>query len=105
LNISGAGGALVRLSASRNGSLVDPHPATPKTIFASKVAKHSESLRPQHTVLELATLLGLTLSLGHDKDDLKGLVADAVASGCGPWSFAQVRHLILSGDGPQPIAK
>ena len=73
-------GALVRLFAPRDGVFVDPHLATPKTIFASKVGKHSNSLRPQHTVLELATLLGLQLSLGHDKSDLKALVADAVAA-------------------------
>jgi hypothetical protein len=73
-------GALVRLFAPRDGRFVDPHLATPKTIFASKVGKHSNSLRPQHTVLELATLLGLKLSLGYDKSDLKGLAADAVAA-------------------------
>jgi hypothetical protein len=73
-------GALVRLFAPRDGRFVDPHLATPKTIFASKVGKHSKSLRPQHTVLELATLLGLTLSLGHDKGDLEALAADAIAA-------------------------
>jgi len=73
-------GALVRLFAPRGGNFVDPHLATPKTIFASKAAKHSESLRPQHTVLELATVLGLALSLGHVKDDIEGLVADAIAA-------------------------
>jgi len=73
-------GALVRLFAPRDGRFVDPHLATPKTIFASKVGKHSNSLRPQHTVLELATVLGLKLSLGHDKGDLTALAADAVAA-------------------------
>ena len=143
-------GALVRLFAPRNGNFVDPHLATPKTIFASKAAPHSESLRPQHTVLELATVLGLTLSLGHLKDDLQGLAAAAIAApgpvliawehqnvpaivnlivgndttcpqkwpddrfdlvwvlaragASGPWSFAQVPQLLLSGDSAQPIA-
>jgi hypothetical protein len=73
-------GALARLFAPRDGRFVDPRLATPKTIFASKVGKHSASLRPQHTVLELATLLGLQLSLGHDKSDLKSLATDAVAA-------------------------
>jgi hypothetical protein len=73
-------GALVRLFAPRDGRFVDPHLATPTTIFASKVGKHSKSLRPQHTVLELATVLGLQLSVGHDKSDLKALAADAVAA-------------------------
>jgi hypothetical protein len=71
-------GALVHQFAPRNGAFVDPHLATPKTIFASEVAKHSESLRPRHTVLELATVLGLTVSFGRVKDDLEGLVDDAL---------------------------
>jgi hypothetical protein len=48
-------GALVRFFAPRNGTFIDPRLLQPKTIFASAVAKHSESLRPQHTVLELVT--------------------------------------------------
>jgi hypothetical protein len=35
--------------------------AQPKTIFASGIGKHSNSLRPQHTALDLATVLGLSL--------------------------------------------
>lgn len=92
-------GALVRLFAPRDGKFVDPHLATPKTIFASKVAKHSESWRPQHTVLELATVLGLTLSVGHLKDDLQGLATDAVAAtATGPvliaWEHQNVPPLV-----------
>jgi hypothetical protein len=96
-------GALVRLFAPRDGHFVDPHLATPKTIFASKVSKHSESLRPQHTVLELATLLGLALSLGHDKSDLKALAADAVAAQ-GPaliaWEHQDIPDIVnlITGD-------
>lgn len=41
-------GALVRLFAPRDGKFVDPHLAQPRTIFASAVGKHSNSLRP-HT--------------------------------------------------------
>jgi hypothetical protein len=73
-------GALVRLLAPRDGKFVDPHLATPKTIFASKVGKHSNSLRPQHTVLELATVLGLSLSLNFAKGDEQDLAAAAVAA-------------------------
>jgi hypothetical protein len=143
-------GALVRLFAPRDGSFVDPHLATPKTIFASKVGKHSNSLRPQHTVLELATVLGLPLALNFAKGDEQDLAAAAVAAtgpvligweheaipaivnaitgngttcpqkwagdrfdlvwvldragGSGPWSFAQVPQMLLSGDSTQPIA-
>jgi hypothetical protein len=65
-------GALVRLFAPRAGNFVDPHLAQPKIIFASGIGKHSKSLRPQHTVLELATLLGLALQTTY----LKGGEAD-----------------------------
>lgn len=144
-------GALVRLFAPRDGKFVDPHLATPNTIFASKVGKHSNSLRPQHTVLELATVLGLSLSLNFAKGDEQDLAAAAVAAAgpvligweheaipaivnaitgnstscpqkwpgdrfdlvwvldradaSGPWSFAQVPQMLLSGDSTQPIAK
>ena len=73
-------GALVRFFAPRSGNLLAPPLATPNVIFASKVGRHSNSWRPQHTVLELATVLGLQLSANHDKDDLAGLAADAVAA-------------------------
>jgi hypothetical protein len=47
-------GALVRFFAPANGHFVNAQLATPDTIFASKVAHHSPSLRPQHTVMLLA---------------------------------------------------
>ncbi|HXZ00622.1 MAG TPA: hypothetical protein VEI03_11515 [Stellaceae bacterium] len=73
-------GALVRFFAPRDGTFADRRLATPRVIFASAVAKHSNSLRPQHTVLELATVLKLKLDLRHAKDDEKALVADALAA-------------------------
>ncbi len=73
-------GGLVRLFAPLNGTFVDPHLAQPKTIFASGVGKHSESLRPQHTVLELATVLGLTLQTKYLKGDEADLAKAAVAA-------------------------
>jgi len=73
-------GALVRLFAPRNGQPVDAKLAQPKTIFASAVGKHSNSLRPQHTVLELASDLGLKLDLRFEKDDIAGLAAAAPAA-------------------------
>jgi hypothetical protein len=73
-------GALVRLFAPRTGNFVDPHLAQPKIIFASGVAKHSDSLRPQHTVLELATLLALTLQTKYPKGDEADLAKVAVAA-------------------------
>jgi len=73
-------GGLVRLFAPRDGKFVDPHLAQPKTIFASGVGKHSNSLRPQHTVLELATVLRLTLQTKYLKGDEADLAKAAVAA-------------------------
>jgi hypothetical protein len=80
-------GGLVRLFAPRNGTFVDPHLAQPKIIFASGVAKHSDSLRPQHTVLELATVLGLTLQTKYLKGDEADL-AKAAVNATGPVLIA-----------------
>lgn len=73
-------GGLVRLFAPRNGTFVDPHLAQPKTVFASGIGKHSDSLRPQHTVLETATVLGLTLQTKYLKGDEADLAKAAVAA-------------------------
>jgi hypothetical protein len=73
-------GALVRLFAPRHGKFVDRHLARPKTIFASNVGKHSESLRPQHTVLALATLLEVKFDLSFLKGNEAGLVKAALAA-------------------------
>jgi hypothetical protein len=90
-------GALVRLFAPLDGNFVSPHLAQPKTIFASGVGKHSESLRPQHTVLELANLLGLTLQKGYLKGDEAGLVKAAVAA-TGPvliaWEHQDIPDIV-----------
>ena len=73
-------GALVHLFAARDGKFVAPQLAKPKTIFASEVGKHSNSLRPQHTVLELASQLNLSLNLGFRKGDEIGLAKAALAA-------------------------
>jgi hypothetical protein len=80
-------GALVRLFAPRNGQFVDPHLAQPKAIFASGIGEHSNSMRPQHTVLELATLLKITLDLKFPKGDETDL-AKAAAAATGPVLIA-----------------
>ena len=80
-------GALVRLFAPRDGKFADQRLATPRIILASKVGKHSNSLRPQHTVLELTTVLNLRLVLNHAKGDESALVAEAVAA-AGPVLIA-----------------
>jgi hypothetical protein len=72
-------GALVRFFAPAAGSFTHPALATPNVIFASGVAKHSTSLRPQHTVLALAEFLGQQIDVSHAKGEESGLVADAIA--------------------------
>jgi hypothetical protein len=71
-------GALVRLFAPPTGSFSHAALATPDVIFASGVAKHSDSLRPQHTVLALAEFLTQQIDLGHAKGEENVLVADAM---------------------------
>jgi len=73
-------GALVRLFAPRDGKFVDPRLAQPRTIFASAVGKHSKSLRPQHTVEELARVLKLAPDLRFPKGDEGGLAKAALAA-------------------------
>jgi len=76
-------GALVRFFAPLHGPFTDQRLATPDVIFASAVAKHSKSSRPQQTVLELASALKLKLDLSFAKGNEAGLVQSAIAaSGC-----------------------
>jgi len=86
-------GGLVRLFAPRDGKFVDPHLAQPNTIFASGVGKHSNSLRPQHTVLELATVLSVNLDLSYSKDDAEDAAKAAVAA-AGPVLMAWEHEVI-----------
>ena len=80
-------GALARFFAPRGGAFVDPHLAQPNTIFASGVGKHSNSLRPQHTVLELSEILGLSLNLNFMKGEAAAL-AEAAMAATGPVLIA-----------------
>jgi hypothetical protein len=73
-------GALVRFFAPADGHFVNPQLATPDTIFASKVAHHSPSLRPQHTVTLLADFLHKALVQTRIKGEEKALAADALAA-------------------------
>ena len=72
-------GALIRFFAPAKGLFASSLLATPDVIFASGVAKHSKSLRPQHTVLALADFLGQQLDLSHTKGEEDLLVADALS--------------------------
>jgi hypothetical protein len=90
-------GALVRLFAPRDGKFVDPRLAQPKTIFASAVGKHSKSLRPQHTVRELADELKLKLDLRFPKGDESDL-AKAAVTAAGPvlvaWEHQDIPAIV-----------
>lgn len=92
-------GALVRLFDPRDGKFVDPHLAVPKTVFASEVGKHSNSLRPKHTVLELANELKLNLNLDFKKGDEAALV-DAAVAATGPvliaWEHEDIAPTIVN---------
>jgi len=73
-------GALVRFFAPANGHFVNAQLATPDTIFASKVAHHSPSFRPQHTVTLLADFLHKSIVQTHIKGEESALAADALAA-------------------------
>jgi hypothetical protein len=73
-------GALARYFDPLNGQFVNARLGTPDVVFASAVAHHSKSLRPQHTVLALADLLGIKLVLAHAKGDEAPLVTDVLAA-------------------------
>jgi len=86
-------GALVRLFAPRYGNFVDHRFSQPKTIFASAVAPHSPSLRPQHTVRTLAKLLELDPDLRFPKSGEPDLAKAAVKAE-GPVLIAWEHQLI-----------
>jgi len=73
-------GALVRFFAPADGHFVNVQLATPDTIFASKVAHHSPSLRPQHTVMLLADFLHKSIVQTHIKGEESALAADALVT-------------------------
>ena len=77
-------GALVRFFAPLPVPPPRDPPATdvvcrPDVIFASAVAPHSKSLRPQRTISALAQDLGKDPVLTHTKGDEAALVDDAIA--------------------------
>jgi broad specificity phosphatase PhoE len=97
-------GALVRLFAPQGGKFTDPHLAQPNTIFASGTGKHSNSLRAQHTVLELANALNLSLDLRFPKGSEQELAKVAPAA-AGPvliaWeheAIPDIVNAIIAGD-------
>ena len=83
-------GALAVLFAPSHGALQNPALATPEFLFASGVAKHSESERPQETITPLAAKLGLSINTQAAKGQ-EGQVA-ALAMGCGGYALIAWEH-------------
>jgi hypothetical protein len=73
-------GALATFFAPPDGHFRDQRIEKPVTIFASRVAPRSKSLRPQHTVEPLAELVGREkLRLDFSEGEEQQLVAAALA--------------------------
>lgn len=71
-------GGLATLFAPSRGP-VAPGLATPQTIFAAGVGKHSHSERPEETITPLADKLGLTIDSSFLKGDETSMVNAALA--------------------------
>ncbi len=74
-------GALAVLFAPSHGILQNPALVTPQFLFASGIAKHSTSLRPQETITPLAAKLALTINTQASKGQETDVAALAMACG------------------------
>jgi hypothetical protein len=75
-------GALATFFAPPDDHFRDQRIEKPGTIFATRIAPHSKSLRPQHTVGPLAEIIGpAQLRLDFSEGEEQQLVAAAVAAG------------------------
>lgn len=83
-------GALAVLFAPSHGALQNPALVTPEFLFASGVARHSESERPQETITPLADKLGLAINTQATKGQ-EGQVA-ALATACGGFALIAWEH-------------
>jgi hypothetical protein len=72
-------GALAALFAPSRGQLQSTELATPQFLYASGIAKHSSSERPQETITPLAGKISLSINTNFLKGDEKAMVDDAVA--------------------------
>jgi len=83
-------GALAVLFAPSHGALQNPALATPQFLFASGVAKHSSSQRPQETITPLAAKLGLPINTAALKS--QGEQVAALAMACGGFALIAWEH-------------
>lgn len=74
-------GALIGLFDPPTGKGCRTGLATPQHLFASGVAKHSESLRPEHTIAPLSARLGVETETQYFKGDETKLASAAVEAG------------------------
>ncbi|WP_035059128.1 hypothetical protein [Andreprevotia chitinilytica] len=73
-------GALAVLFAPSHGPLQNTGLAQPQALFASGIAKHSESMRPQETLTPLSQKLGIEINTGCLKGQESQVAAQAVAT-------------------------
>jgi hypothetical protein len=85
--------ALVSLFVPTPGHTLRSGLATPRVVYASGIGKHSNSQRPQETVLPLCEKLGLPATTDYFKDEFDYMVEDAMAQP-GPVLICW-EHLIL----------
>ena len=83
-------GALAVLFAPSHGALQNPALVTPEFLFASGVASHGTSERPQETLTPLAAKLGLGINTQALKGQ-EGQVA-ALAMACGGFALIAWEH-------------
>lgn len=73
-------GALNRFFAPLDGHFVQPGLARPAALYACRAAPDDPSLRPQHTLVPIAELLGMKLNHDHFRGDEAALVNDVLAA-------------------------
>jgi hypothetical protein len=72
-------GALATLFSPSRGPLQSPELATPQVLYASGIAKHSSSERPQETITPLAAKVSLSINTNYLKGDENEMVDDAIS--------------------------
>ncbi|HEY8023192.1 MAG TPA: hypothetical protein VIF60_01410 [Burkholderiaceae bacterium] len=83
-------GALAVLFAPSHGALQNQALATPEFLFASGIAKHSSSQRPQETITPLAAKLGLQINTQALKGQEEQVASLAMA--CGGFALIAWEH-------------
>ncbi|MGH6841108.1 MAG: histidine phosphatase family protein, partial [Methylocella sp.] len=72
--------ALVRFFSPRDNRFVHPALGRPKILFACKAGPPAPSLRPQHSLAPLASLIGVELNCDYYEGQEQELVRHAIAA-------------------------